>query len=90
MNLLISYDLHQDQAYRRVQDLLEKWEAVQLLRSVWLVKRGGRAEDAMDELINVIAADDSLTIIELRRNADWALYNATDLATAWLKKHVTP
>ena len=84
----VSYDLHNQRTYPPVWQKLEGWNAVRLLESLWLVTLNATAAQVRDALTTATDKDDSIAVIELEAESDWACLRARDTGVAWLKKHM--
>eukprot|EP00820_Chromera_velia_P031768 Cvel_14148.t1-p1 / transcript=Cvel_14148.t1 / gene=Cvel_14148 / organism=Chromera_velia_CCMP2878 / gene_product=hypothetical protein / transcript_product=hypothetical protein / location=Cvel_scaffold997:3705-3962(+) / protein_length=86 / sequence_SO=supercontig / SO=protein_coding / is_pseudo=false len=80
---IISYDLRKQRNYAALYDLLNEWEAVTLLESVWLAELKGPC----DIIRARVDQDDGVAVIELQPGMDWATWAAKTAGTDWLKKH---
>ena len=89
-NYVISYDLHHRRKYDNLYKLLAAWRAVKLTESQWLVSLVVDAKQARDFVARTLDNDDTVTVLELPRGADWATVNAPAAANAWLANNVTP
>ncbi len=88
---LITYDLRKKRDYPAVYALLEKWNAVSLLESVWLTrfKEGTTADQVLEALRKVADFDDGLAVLQLVAQADWATIGVPEAASSWLQKYVS-
>lgn len=87
-HFIISYDLHNQRTYQPVWNLLEKWGAVRLLESLWVVTLGNTAAEVRDALNQVIDNDDSVALVELKTGSGWATMRARQPGIAWLKRNI--
>lgn len=87
-HFVVSYDLHKQRTYEPVWERLESWGAVRLLESLWLVSLNNTASDLRDSLKEVMDADDSAAVIELKTGSDWATRCALRPGTDWLKNNL--
>lgn len=87
---LISYDLHQQRFYEPVWDQLRGWEGVHLLESLWVVETSQSAKAIRDAPKDRMDRDDSLVVIQLSPDADWASVRAEPAGVALLERHLSP
>lgn len=84
-NLIITYDLNSPaQNYDLVIDVIKQlgaWAHVQ--QSVWYVNSELSAEEAANQVLRVLDADDSLLVIDATSNAA-AWHNLSDRVSAFL------
>ncbi len=86
---LITYDNRAPRDYQPLYDLLELWDAVRLAESVWLADLNGDAATVRDVVRSTMQPDDTIAVLELVNDADWAVY-ATKESINWLRGHVAP
>lgn len=85
---VISYDLHNQRTYQPVWNLLNRWGAVRLLESLWVVTSEAQAGALRDALVQVIDNDDSVAVIELTPGAHWASVRAQQAGVDWLTRNI--
>jgi hypothetical protein len=82
---MISYDLHKVRDYKRLYECLAEWKAAKLLESVWLAELRGPASAVRDILTARVDNDDSVAVLELRPNFDWATARVFVTGNNWLR-----
>lgn len=87
-HLVISYDLHQQRAYKPVWDYLEGIGAVRLLESLWVVTTSKTPAMVRDDLKAKGDSDDSFAVLELKSGSGWATINAKAAGVAWLRANI--
>lgn len=88
MLYLISYDAHKDRQYDRLYELMDVWEARPLLDSVWLAQLVGPAEVVRDHIRAALDDDDSVAVIEIAPDAQWATRFCRKVGVRWLEEHI--
>ena len=82
----ISYDLRNSRNYKKLIDELEKFEAIQVLESLFCFKyEDDKTEELRDYFRKFIDADDGLIII---KSAFWTEINLNNSSFAWLEKQI--
>ncbi len=84
----ISYDLQKIRDYHPIWTKLYSWNAKKLLESLWMVELNATAVEIKDALKSVVDSDDSIAVIELKANSDWACVRVMNLGTDWLRSHL--
>ncbi len=87
-HFIISYDLHNQRTYEPVWKVLEDWGAVRVLESLWLVTIDKTSAQVRDTIKTAADDDDSIVVIELKSNSDWASWRGRAAGVAWLKKNL--
>jgi len=87
---IISYDQHRDKDYTPVWNALRKSGAKRILESVWLLEIGLTAAQVLDSLKQLTRNEDSLAIVELKTESDWAAYRTQPEGVTWLQAHILP
>lgn len=87
-HFVVSYDLHKQRTYQPVWDRLERWGAVRLLESVWVVSLNAKASEVRDSLKEVIDNDDSIAVVELISGSGWASLRAKQAGVDWLRANI--
>ncbi|MFN7029478.1 MAG: hypothetical protein ACK4PC_08925 [Sphingopyxis sp.] len=88
-SFLITYDNTPPRDYRRLVDLMIKWRATRLAKSVWLVNLPAIAAQVRDAVQTTLQPNDPIAVVQLVRGADWAVNGAVDAgAAAWLSVNV--
>ncbi|MFI4986215.1 MAG: hypothetical protein ACHQF3_02145 [Alphaproteobacteria bacterium] len=86
---IITYDerakYHQ---YQPLYDQLNSWGAAHLQNSVWLAALNGTAAQVRDQLHAHMHPDDTLCIIQIFNNSDWATSKARKTGNDWLQGRV--
>ena len=85
---LLSYDAHFDRDYAALYELMAVWNAERLHESLWLAELLGPAEVIRDFMIRALDGDDSVAVIELAADAQWATTRAQVGGTNWLRQHI--
>lgn len=87
---LISYDVRsKNHDYTRLYACLRQWNAAHLQNSVWLASLTGDAAVVRDVLANHLHNDDTICVVQIFSNSDWATKYAKPLGVSWLKSNVT-
>lgn len=68
----LSYDLRKGRDYDKIYNELAKFNAVQVLESLWCFKSEKSAGDLRTHFKKFIDSDDGIVVIE---ESDWATYN---------------
>ena len=63
-------------------------QAERLHWSLWLAELRGPAEDVRDIVVGELDGDDSVAVIELRRDVQWAAIRALEAGVDWLRRHI--
>lgn len=84
----VSYDLHNVRHYQPVWDLLAKIGGVRVLESLWLVSNTATAVQIKDAVKAAADKDDSVVVLPLDPNGQWAVYRAQKLGADWLLKNI--
>jgi len=83
---IISYDLRKKRNYLDLYQLLEAWNAVRLLESVWLAELKGPCPEIRRILLSKMDNDDGVCVIELNNiPMDWAAKGINQAAVNWLQ-----
>ena len=85
---VISYDLHHQRTYGPVWALLEQWEAVRGLESLWFVELNNTAAEVRDALQTVVDNDDSIVVVQLKKGSGWGTIRAP-AAAKWMKANLS-
>ncbi len=88
MQYMVSYDQHHDRNYQPVWDQLRRWNAKRVLESVWFVESHLTAGQIRDQLQQTTRNEDSLVVVQLSPNANWATYRAQTEGVTWLQKNI--
>jgi hypothetical protein len=89
-NYFITYDLHKRRNYESLYQLLASWRAVRLTESDWLAVLNGSAEVIRDMVLRHLDTDDTVAVIEVPKNSDWATRRVSAAANAFLSTNVAP
>jgi hypothetical protein len=89
-NYFITYDLHNRRDYVGLYQLLAGWKAVRLTQSDWLVRLNGAANVVRDLVLRHLDADDTVAVIEIPKDADWATMRVSAAANTFLSSNVAP
>lgn len=87
---LINYDLHHVRNYAPLYRLLAQWRAVRLTESSWIAQLNGPASIIRDIVRDRMDNDDSVAVLEIPSQADWATFNIKTAANARLATYVLP
>ncbi len=87
---LITYDLHNRRNYLRLYQLMASWKAVRLTESIWLANLNGDAGIVRNIVASTVDHDDTVAVIEIKQDADWATLRVKPAASAWLAAYVRP
>jgi hypothetical protein len=90
MNFLVNYDLHKNRNYDQVYRILAAWKAVRLTESSWLVSLDSDAITVRDIVRRTLDDDDTVAVILLGSDANWATYRVAPTASDWLSYNVMP
>jgi CRISPR/Cas system-associated endoribonuclease Cas2 len=85
---IITYDeraKHRD--YKPLYDQLNAWRAAHLQNSVWLVDLTSNTSQIRDTLLKHMHPDDTVCVIQMFPNSNWAAINARPAGVDWLKSH---
>ena len=85
---VVCYDLQDPQMYQRVWDLLDDWDGVRLLESLWAVSSEKSALELRNALKAVTGADDGIAILEIKPGSWWACENAEADGLEWLRRRI--
>jgi len=88
---VITYDVRakNPQDYPSLYDQLNEWGAKHLQNSVWLASLNGTAAEVRDALRRHLHPDDTVCVIQIFSNSDWAMWNARKTGTGWLRSHTS-
>lgn len=87
---VISYDVRTtNHQYQPLYDQLNAWKAAHLQNSVWLADLNGTAAAVRDTLKKHMHPDDTLCVLQIFANSEWATQNAKKEGVDWLKAHLT-
>jgi hypothetical protein len=89
-NYLITYDNKPPRNYAALYRLMASWRAVRLADSVWLAELKGPASEVRRFVASTLQRNDTIAVLELKANADWATLNVKPAASAWLAAHIAP
>lgn len=85
---VISYDVRsKNHDYQSLYDQLNAWHAGHLQNSVWLADLNGNAAAVRDTLRRHLHPDDTVCVIQMFPNSDWATWAARKTGTDWLQSH---
>ena len=87
---LITYDEHHHHDYGALYQLLAGWGAAHLANSVWLVNLNATAEVVRNVVAGKLHRADTLAVLELRQQTQWATLNVKPAANAWLSANMSP
>jgi len=87
-HFLVSYDLHRNRDYTRIINALKEQNAARILESVWFVSLSNSAGEVRDWLKGYIDNDDSIIVIELKQDSDWAGIRSQPKGIEWLQKNI--
>lgn len=85
---VLSYDAHRERNYDKIYELMAVWNAERLHESLWLAQLRGPAEVVRDFMVEALDGDDSVAVIELANDAQWAVIRAQIGGANWLRKHI--
>lgn len=86
---VVTYDVRaKNHDYQPLYDQLNAWRAGHLQNSVWLVDVKGTATQIRDALRAHVHTDDTLCVIQIFPNSDWATRHARKSGTDWLTPHL--
>jgi CRISPR/Cas system-associated endoribonuclease Cas2 len=85
---VISYDLHNARNYQPVWNMLEKWGAVRLLESLWVLTISTEAGTLRTALQGAADNDDSIAVIELKAGSEWSTVRGRPLGVEWLSRNI--
>ena len=85
---IMSYDLHLERDYSRLYELMDTWNAVRLLESVWLAELLGPATLIRQLIRGQLDGDDSIAVIELRAPLQWATRHCEAAGVDWLEDRI--
>lgn len=85
---VVSYDLHKQRNYQPLWDGLRQAGGKKLLESFWVLDVTNNAVEIRDWLSDLVDADDSIAVIELKNGSDWAYRNAMTEGVEWLKQYL--
>lgn len=80
----VSYDLHNKRDYQPIWDGLKEVGGRKLLETLWLIDVDDGASAVKDWVKMLIDAGDSVAVVELQSEADWATYKALPGGNEWL------
>ena len=80
----VSCDLHNKRDYQPVWDGLKEVGGKKLLESLWLIEVDDGASAVKDWVKMMIDGADSVAVVELQSEADWATYKALPDGNEWL------
>jgi CRISPR/Cas system-associated endoribonuclease Cas2 len=88
---VITYDVRakNSEDYQSLYDQLNEWGAGHLQNSVWLADMDGTAAAVRDALRRHLHPDDTVCVIQIFPNSDWATRHARKTGTDWLKSHTS-
>jgi CRISPR/Cas system-associated endoribonuclease Cas2 len=85
---VITYDVRlTNHDYKGLYDQLEKWKAAHLQNSVWLVDYNGKSKAVRDALKAHMHSDDTISVIQLAEDFDWATLRVRSEGTDWMNAH---
>jgi CRISPR-associated endonuclease Cas2 len=85
---VITYDVRaKNHEYESLYEQLNEWGAAHLQNSVWLADMNGTTAELRDELRRHLHPDDTVCVIQIFSNSDWATWTARKTGTDWLKSH---
>jgi CRISPR/Cas system-associated endoribonuclease Cas2 len=86
---LISYDVRAiNHDYEPLYKQLGDWRAAHLQNSVWLAELKGPAATIRDILQTHMHSNDTICVIQIFPNSDWATRNARKTGIDWLTPHL--
>jgi CRISPR/Cas system-associated endoribonuclease Cas2 len=87
---VITYDVRaKNHEYQSLYDQLNEWGAAHLQNSVWLADMNGTAAAVRDALQRHMHPDDTVCVIQMFPNSDWATRHARKTGIDWLKSHTS-
>lgn len=89
-SFLITYDNKPPRNYTALYRLMAAWKAVRLADSVWLANLNGNAAVVRNHVLGTLQSNDTVAVLELKAQADWATVNVNPTAAAWLSAYIRP
>lgn len=87
---IITYDNRSPRDYTRVLTLMQRWGAVRLAQSVWLVSLANTPSQVRNAVQSALEPSDVVAVLELPRSGGWATNNVDVAANNWLSANVSP
>lgn len=86
---VVAYDMRsKNHDYTEVYELLRVWNATRLKNSVWLLDHAASARVIRNAMKANLHDDDTVAVIELSPNGDWATWKAKPHAADWLEEKI--
>jgi CRISPR/Cas system-associated endoribonuclease Cas2 len=87
---VITYDVRvKNHDYQSLYEQLKEWNAAHLQNSAWLADVNGKAAAVREALQRHMHPDDTVCVIQIFANSDWATRHARKTGTDWLKSHTS-
>lgn len=87
---VITYDVRaKNHDYASLYKTLNGWKAAHLQDSVWLAELQGPTSAIRDFLKAHMHTDDTICVIQIFPNSDWATQHARPTGNNWMKAHLS-
>lgn len=86
---VITYDVRSsNHDYSKLYAMLNSWKAAHLQNSVWLAELVGPAVTIRELIKSTLHKDDTVAVIQIFGNSDWAVLNARQTGVDWLNAKI--
>lgn len=85
---IITYDTHFGRNYQALYDAMKEHRGVRLAESVWGIVLNNNPHEVRDWARSLLDDDDTIVVIQLRPEPNWASWYASDDATEWMHDYI--